>query len=379
MQKLTHKFVLIGLILTFLFINKSMAHHGVNGQFDVSKTIEVTGIITKSKLVNPHAYIYFDVKNNTGSFDNWRCDLGTGSVLKRAGWTSKTFAKGKQITVVGAPARNEDFACHISSIRFADGTTITRNSIFDDEGNLVKEPRQTLLSDGTPNIAGSWVSEKPKRGARPPKPPTERPEAQAGEDSTAATDRPPKGQRPPRDDNRAKFVLTEAGKKAIEGYSIDDTPRFHCSATNIIDDWTFDQIVNKIEQTHDDIIIHYGFMDIVRTIHLDLDHHPDDIQPSITGHSIGKWEDGVLVVDTVGFSPGYIHAPPFPRGAAKNSEQLHIIEHFYLSADGLSLHRKYEGEDPLYLSEKFSGEDVVKLTDAQYSPYNCDDLTYEKR
>jgi len=381
MNKFIYKSVLIGLISTNLLMNKSMAHHGVNGQFDESKTIQVKGLVTKSKLVNPHAYVYFNVKNKAEGVDEWRCELGTGSTLKRAGWTSNTFAKGTEITIVGSPSRNEAFGCYVHSITFSDGITIKRNSIFDKAGKLVKQPRKVTLADGTPNIGGTWVAEQRKRGERPPGPPPGRAgkDNVAGDTSTPPNGQPQKGSRPPKDSNRPNFILTDAGKKAVVGYNIESTPRFHCAATNIIDDWTFDQLVNRIEQTKDDIVISYGFMDIERTIHLDLDQHPADLQPSVAGHSIGKWQDGVLIVDTIGFAPGYIHAPPFSGGAAKNSNQLHIVERFSLSEDGLSLNRQYEGEDPLYLAQKFSGKDTVKLTDSAYSPYNCDDLTNEKR
>lgn len=359
-----------GLVCITVFSNGAIAHHGVNGQFDVSKRIELKGKITKVKLVNPHAYIYFDVKNSSGGVDNWRCELGTGSALKRAGWSSSTFQKGSEITVFGSPARKEKFTCFARSIQLANGITINRNSVFDNSGNLVKQPRQLTLPDGTPNISGNWSSERRRH----------RPEAGPAQKLAAAPEgrRPPRGERPPRDGNRPRFKLTEAGKQAVAGYRFEESPRLHCKATNIIDDWTFDQLVNRIEQSKDKIVMYYGFMDIVRTIHLDMDRHPSDITPSVAGHSIGKWENGVLIVDTIGFAPGYIHAPPHPNGAAKNSDQLHIVERFYLSKDGLSLHRSYEIEDPLYLEGKVKGEDVVKLTESEYIPYECDDLTYEK-
>ena len=75
-----------------------------------------------------------------------------------------------------------------------------------------------------------------------------------------------------------------------------------CEPTNIIVDYNFDQMVNKIEQYYDKIIINYGFMDVVRTIHLSSDF-PKTIEPSLTGHSIGVWKGDTLVVTTKGFLP----------------------------------------------------------------------------
>lgn len=372
-----------------VFASDVYAHHGVNGQFDESITIKVEGVVTKSRLVNPHAYIYFNVLDAQGESNEWRCELGTGSTLKRAGWTSGTFAKGTHIKVVGSPARSEDNACYVHTITFDDGVTIKRNSIFDKAGQLVKQPRQTTLADGTPNIDGTWVAERPKRGPMPPRPAKgdsedeaegQRPMPPEGAPKLAdGEQRPPRGDRPPMGEGRVQFNLTEAGKAAVADYDFANSPRLHCTATNIIDDWTFDQLVNKIEQTEDDIVISYGFMDITRTIHLDLDKHPENLELTREGHSIGHWEGKVLVVDTVGFKPGYIHAPPMKQGAAMNSDQLHMVERFYLSDDGLTLYREYTGEDPLYLEGSFSGKDEVKLTEGHYEPYDCADLTTEVR
>jgi hypothetical protein len=388
MNQLVYKSALVLFFSASFFASNSYAHHGVNGQFDESTTIKVQGVVTKSRLVNPHAYVYFNVLNEQGLSNEWRCELGTGSALRRAGWTSSTLAKGTDITIVGSPARSEENACYVHTITFDNGVTIERDSVFDKAGQLVKLPRETTLADGTPNIGGTWVAERsahggmPPKGAggneegrseRPPMPPEAAPELANGEQ------RPPRGDRPPMDENRPQFNLTEEGKAAVVDYEFAKSPRMHCTATNIIDDWTFDQLVNKVEQTEDDIVISYGFMDIARTIHLDLDEHPDNIELSRAGHSIGHWEGKVLVVDTLGFKPGYIHAPPMKQGAAMNSDQLHMVERFYLSDDGLTLYREYTGEDALYLENSFSGKDEVKLTEGHYEPYNCADLTREVR
>lgn len=286
------------------------------------------------------------------------------------------FPEGAEIKVVGAPARTEEFACYTETIAFANGQTFERNSTIDDDGAIVQPARELTIGEGIPNIAGNWVASRPERGERPIPP-------QPKNGENVADDAPVEGERPtgppPGAEDRINYQLTEAGKAAVEGYARDDMPRLHCTATNIFEDWTFDQIVNKIVQTEEDIILSYGFMDIERTIHLDLDEHPSDITPSKAGYSIGKWDDGVLIVDTIGFQPGYISAPPMPDGAVKNSEQFHVVERYAMSEDGKTLSREYEGEDPLYLAEKFSGSDTVNYSDAVFEPYDCEDLTEEVR
>ena len=99
-----------------LSANPSHAHHGVNGQFDLSKSVEVTGVVTRVRFVNPHSYIYFDAKNDAGKEEAWRCELRSGSLLKRKGWKKSMFEKGTTVTFNGSPARNEPNACYTKSI-----------------------------------------------------------------------------------------------------------------------------------------------------------------------------------------------------------------------------------------------------------------------
>ena len=82
-----------------------------------------------------------------------------------------------------------------------------------------------------------------------------------------------------------------------------------CETTSILFDWTFDGAVNRITQNDDTIVIQYGQLGFTRTIHMNMTEHPAGVEPSRAGHSIGRWEGDVLVVDTVGFAPGVLSPP----------------------------------------------------------------------
>ena len=64
-----------------------------------------------------------------------------------------------------------------------------------------------------------------------------------------------------------------------------------------------------------------------RQIFLDSRQHPAELSPSWMGHSIGRWQKDVLVVDTVGFNDlsllGGIGGGPFPH-----TEALHMTERY---------------------------------------------------
>jgi hypothetical protein len=61
-----------------------------------------------------------------------------------------------------------------------------------------------------------------------------------------------------------------------------------------------------------------------RIIFMDGRSHPKDLEPTYTGHSIGRWDGDTLVVDTVGFNEGsWIEAEGFPH-----TDRLHLVERF---------------------------------------------------
>ncbi len=114
-------------------------------------------------------------------------------------------------------------------------------------------------------------------------------------------------------------------------------------------------------------------MGIERTIRLNMNEHPIDIEPSVAGHSIGRWEDEVLIVDTIGFGPGILSAD----GRVPHSDQLHVVERFSLNPDTMALVRSYIAEDPLYFEGQYSGSDAVLISDLPYhGTTECEDRTY---
>ena len=65
------------------------AHHAFAAEFDVNQPVKVSGTITKVEWVNPHAWIYVDVKDATGKVTNWNFELGAIPVLLKQGWRPK--------------------------------------------------------------------------------------------------------------------------------------------------------------------------------------------------------------------------------------------------------------------------------------------------
>jgi len=169
-------------------------------------------------------------------------------------------------------------------------------------------------------------------------------------------------------------ALTEAGKKAAEGFdpSSADNPRLRCEPTNILFDWTFETFVNRIVQDENAVRIQYGAMGIDRTIWLNEKEHPAGLEPTLAGHSIGRWENDVLVVDTVGFKPGVLSADT----STMYSDALHVVERFSLDRDKGALRREYVAMDAKYFTGEYRGADTVLISDLPYETPSCDDRSY---
>ncbi|ASJ72621.1 DUF6152 family protein [Granulosicoccus antarcticus] len=334
------------------------AHHGVNGQFDLSQTLTKKGVVTKVRFANPHSYVYFDVPEANNEVVNWRCELRSGSLLKRKGWKTSMFEVGTEIEIFGSPARTEPTTCYTESVTFSDGRTLIRYGEIGDNGEFInpeqdeaptgddKKTDSATATDGA-SIVGEWGEPIPSGP----------PAAYAGP--------------------APAFVLTQAALDISGNWTSEDNPRFSCQPTNIILDYRFDQMVNKIEQTPTEVTLTYGFMDTKRTIHIDGDF-PEQIEPTMAGYSVGKWTGNKLDVMTKGFSPGFLEViGGRTERTVPYSEQMEIAETFYVD-DKNELVHEYTITDPVYLAEPNSHLQKSVKMDGQYAPFNCDDLTVEE-
>jgi hypothetical protein len=344
------------------------AHHGF-GNFDRSREVTLEGTITSIDFVNPHAYVYFEATNPDGSKVAKRCEMRAATVLRRSGWSAEMFKPGEPIKIEGAPDRFDANSCYVHTVLFADGTSADRYAQLSKPAAAAAPaaPRAARLPSGEPNITGDWAPEQvvmtDSRGRSGSLVPVSRVE----EFEPGATTAPAGGG----GGGRPRVTYTEAGKAAADAFrgGTTDNPRMRCETTSILFDWTFDGPVNRITQSGDTITLQYGQLGFTRTIHMNAEH-PANVEPSRAGHSIGRWENDVLVVDTVGFAEGYLNPP------IKNSGELHVVERFTLDPSTMTITREYEATDPVYFTDTYTGRDTIGVADLPYSPDKCSELTF---
>jgi len=358
------------------------AHHGA-GTFELGKTVSFPGAkLTKVEMLNPHSWLYFEVTGPDGKVSKYRCEMRSAHVLRRSGWSPELLPNGARVDITASPDRADVASCYLQTILFANGSRMDRYGQYVKapeggikeirgpirEANMNRPPRRPT---GEPNITGDWAPEQvvmaDPRGVGGGLVPlstiaTATPAApRAGGGGGRRGGGAPAGPR-----LYGGTELTELGTKEAAAFNAQkDQPRFRCETTSILFDWTFDGPVNRITQNKDNIVIQYGQLNLKRTIHMNMKAHPTNVKLTRAGHSIGRWEGDTLVVDTVGFLPGFITTP------VRHSNQLHVVERFTLDPKTMILLRTYEAEDPVYLKGKYTGQDRIQPADAPYTEDRC--------
>ena len=98
-----------------------VAHHSFAAEYDADKPVTLTGSVTKMAWINPHSWIYIDVKKPDGSVENWAVEAGPPGTLVRAGFTKESLAAGTVIKVNGYRAKDGALRANGRDITLPDG------------------------------------------------------------------------------------------------------------------------------------------------------------------------------------------------------------------------------------------------------------------
>jgi hypothetical protein len=101
------------------------AHHSGAAEFDSTKKVDLTGVVTNVEWTNPHAHFYMDVKDSNGNVVNWNLELASPNVLIRNGWKRNSVKPGDTVSVTGVRAKDSSNYASAGVITFPDGHKLT--------------------------------------------------------------------------------------------------------------------------------------------------------------------------------------------------------------------------------------------------------------
>ena len=308
-----------------LIASPAAAHHS-QAIYDNSQTVTFEGVVTDYRWTNPHIYLYVETQSDSGDTVVQAVEGQVTAIMRRLGWDSDTFAPGDRVTVQAHPSRDPERLMVLLESAEKGGVTYSGNAA--PLRRLGAAPRQA------DSLSGIWeVPFTPLIGMF---------------------------------SNPSSWALTARGAEGIAAYDDSMNPQLQCIARTAPWVMIFTGLHN-IELGDDVVSIRTEYDTVDRTVHMNASHEGAEVTPQ--GHSIGRWEGDVLVVDTTHFADNRSgHARGIRSGAEK-----HLVERFSLDPERTSLTYSFVLEDPEYLAEAVTGElQAAYRPDLAFRPVRCD-------
>ncbi len=143
-------------------------------------------------------------------------------------------------------------------------------------------------------------------------------------------------------------ILTPAGKQIQDANDIVNDPKLHCQPYGFVREVT-NPLPMSWRRNGDHLLIEYEEWGLLRTIYLDGRAHPTLATPSMLGHSVGRIEDGVLIVETARMTPDWIS----DNTEGGHSGELTGVERYTIRENPRRLELEFTLEDPVTLAEPY--------------------------
>jgi len=116
--------LIAALFFGLAFSGPVSAHHSIQAQFDIHKTVTISGTVAKIEFINPHSYLTVNVKGADGKVQKWAFEMGGAASLRKAGMSRADrggLKPGDEITVTALPARDDSNSGLVQELKIGDG------------------------------------------------------------------------------------------------------------------------------------------------------------------------------------------------------------------------------------------------------------------
>jgi len=104
------------------------AHHSAAAEYDASKLLVLTGVVSKVEWTNPHVHVHLEVKNPGGATTDWYLEMASPNGMVRQGWLPRTLKPGDVVTVEAFAAKDYPTAAKTHRVKVPDGRWLYADS-----------------------------------------------------------------------------------------------------------------------------------------------------------------------------------------------------------------------------------------------------------
>lgn len=337
----------------FLLPSTSLAHHSFAANFDLSKQIEIEGVIQSVVWRNPHVKLKVLVDGGTADEQVWEVESHSLSNLRRQKIDRSVLVEGDSVKMAGPPGRRKDHYIFMYHLLLKDG----REVIFQQGADPIYSTDVVGTSDLLRGaVEGSDANELPTSIF-----------------AVWTTDYANRGSWPVFPGRSEDHPLTPAAREKMEAYDIDrDNPLANCAPKGMPSAMAQPYPIQLIEGD-DQVLLKIEEYDATRVIHLQDTHDPGDGPHDHLGYSSGRWDGDTLIVTTTDIDFDYFNVLAAPK-AISQSRDVHVVETFELREGGAYLDYTMTVTDPETFTRPLTFDKYWQFRPgATVEPYSCDE------
>jgi len=298
-------------VTALFFVMLPVAAHHSSAMYDQRQDIRLEGVVGEFEWRDPHVYIRVEIQDEGGERVSWLVEGRPPAAMSKLGWSRESLSPGDRVTVAANPGRNTNrkIALGLTVVK-GDGTLL--NILRPGAEGAAGTSSTTFVAE---EMSGHWETRTSREILLPYRQPD------------------------------TEWSLTDRGLAAVQSY---DEPSMNPSndcIPSLAPQTMHFPAIKSIEIGEEVTVIRTDEAP-PRMIYMNVDSHEGATYTN-QGHSIGWWENDVLVIDTTHFEE---HRGGNARGLP-SGRQRHLIERLELTADRSGLTYTSTVEDPEYLLE----------------------------